>query len=303
MELQEHHRGRQSLFALPTPAPAPTPTVTQTAQLKKVPNNIKIMVYITALLAISSLLSGAYAVWQGAGAVCYKWPLCSEYIIPKYTNQWIHMAHRLISLGLLFALFFSPPDYIQGDSVRIMYVHVPSSFIALGCFGFIGIASILNLIFKIKFMPLIAKSLAPVGCLFSIVSIVTGSLWGKPTWGIWWVWDARLTSMGILLLFYLAYIFTWRFVNSFEKANKISSVIGIIGLFNLPIIKYSVDWWNTLHQPSSITLTSAPTIHYTMLIPLIIMLLGMIVYSLIIFLMRYKTEVMKFKLDKKKSKN
>jgi len=207
----------------------------------------------------------------------------------------------VILVGLIYALFISPPDYIQGDSVRIMYVHVPASFIALGCFGFIGIASILNLIFKIKFMPLMAKSLAPVGCMFSLVSIVTGSLWGKPTWGIWWVWDARLTSTGILLLFYLAYIFTWRFVNSFEKANKISSVIGIIGLFNLPIIKYSVDWWNTLHQPSSITLTSAPTIHYTMLIPLIIMLLGMIVYSLIIFLMRYKTEVMKFKLDRKKN--
>ena len=207
----------------------------------------------------------------------------------------------VILVGLIYALFISPPDYIQGDSVRIMYVHVPASFIALGCFGFIGIASILNLIFKIKFMPLMAKSLAPVGCIFSLVSIVTGSLWGKPTWGIWWVWDARLTSMGILLLFYVAYIFTWQFVNNFEKANKISSVIGVIGLFNLPVIKYSVDWWNTLHQPSSITLTSAPTIHYTMLIPLIIMFLGMIIYSLIIFLMRYKTEVMKFKLDRKKN--
>jgi len=207
----------------------------------------------------------------------------------------------VILVGLIYALFISPPDYIQGDSVRIMYVHVPASFIALGCFGFIGIASILNLIFKIKFMSLMAKSLAPVGCIFSLVSIVTGSLWGKPTWGIWWVWDARLTSMGILLLFYFAYIFTWKFVNNFEKANKISSVIGTIGLFNLPVIKYSVDWWNTLHQPSSITLTSAPTIHYTMLIPLIIMLLGMIIYSLIIFLMRYKTEVMKFKLDRKKN--
>ena len=207
----------------------------------------------------------------------------------------------VIIVGTIYALFISPPDYIQGDSVRIMYVHVPASFLSLGCFGFIGIASILNLIFKIKFMSLMAKSLAPIGCIFSLVSIVTGSLWGKPTWGIWWVWDARLTSMGILLLFYLAYIFTWKFVNNFEKANKISSVIGTIGLFNLPVIKYSVDWWNTLHQPSSITLTSAPTIHYTMLIPLIIMLLGMIIYSLIIFLMRYKTEVMKFKLDRKKN--
>ena len=209
----------------------------------------------------------------------------------------------VIIAGLIYALFISPPDYIQGDSVRIMYVHVPASFIALGCFGFIGIASILNLIFKIKFMSLMAKSLAPVGCLFSMISIVTGSLWGRPTWGIWWVWDARLTSTGILLLFYLAYIFTWRFTDNFEKANKISSVIGTIGLFNLPVIKYSVDWWNTLHQPSSITLTSAPTIHYTMLIPLFIMFFGMLIYALIIFLMSYKTEVIKFKLDKKKSKN
>ena len=218
----------------------------------------------------------------------------------KLINGLLFVMTLIVLVGLVYALFISPPDYIQGDSVRIMYVHVPSSFIALGCFGFIGIASILNLIFKIKFVPLMAKSLAPVGCVFSLVSIVTGSLWGKPTWGIWWVWDARLTSMAILFLFYLAYILTWRFVNNFEKANKITSVIGIIGLFNLPIIKYSVDWWSTLHQSSSITLTSTPTIHYTMLVPLIIMFLGMVIYSLIIFLMRYKTELMKLKLDKKK---
>ena len=209
----------------------------------------------------------------------------------------------IIIIGSIYALIISPPDYIQGDAVRIMYVHVPSSFIALGCFGFIGIASILNLIFKMKLMPLIAKSLAPIGCIFSLVSIVTGSLWGKPTWGIWWVWDARLTSMAILLVFYLLYIFTWKYINNFEQANKISSVIGIIGLFNLPVIKYSVEWWNTLHQPASITLTSAPTIHYTMLIPLIVMFIGMVFYSLIIFLMRYKIEVMKYKLYKKKLKS
>jgi len=206
----------------------------------------------------------------------------------------------IIFLGLIYALFISPQDYIQGDSVRIMYVHVPSSFIALGSFALIGIASILNLIFKIKFMPLIAKSLAPIGIIFTLISIVTGSLWGKPTWGVWWVWDARLTSMLILFCFYLAYIFTWKFVKNFEKANKISSIIGIVGLINLPVIKYSVDWWNTLHQSSSITLTSAPTIHYTMLVPLLIMLIGMTVYSLIIFLMKYKTELIKFKLNKKK---
>ena len=218
----------------------------------------------------------------------------------NFINNLIILMILIIFLGLIYALFISPQDHIQGDSVRIMYVHVPSSFIALGSFALIGIASILNLIFKIKFMPLIAKSLAPIGIIFTLISIVTGSLWGKPTWGVWWAWDARLTSMLILFCFYLAYIFTWKFVKNFEQANKISSIIGIVGLINLPVIKYSVDWWNTLHQSSSITLTSAPTIHHTMLVPLLIMFIGMIVYSLIIFLMKYKTELMKFKLNKKK---
>ena len=209
----------------------------------------------------------------------------------------------IIFVGLIYSLFLSPPDYIQGDSVRIMYVHVPSSFIALGCFALIGITSLLNLVFKIKFMPLISKSLAPIGLIFCLISIVTGSLWGKPTWGTWWAWDARLTSMLVLFLFYIAYILSWKIIKVYEKANKVSSIIGIIGTLNLPIIRYSVDWWNTLHQPSSITLTSAPSIHYTMLIPLIIMLIGMLLYSLVIFLMRYKIEVIKFKLNKKKFLN
>ncbi len=221
----------------------------------------------------------------------------------KFVNTLIAFLIVIILTGLVYALFISPPDYIQGDSVRIMYVHVPASFISLGSFAFIGIASILNLIFKIKLMPLLAKSLAPIGCIFALISMVTGSIWGKPTWGIWWVWDARLTSMLILFIFYIAYISCWKFIKNFEKANKISSIIGVVGIFNLPIIKYSVDWWSTLHQPSSITLTSAPSIHYTMLIPLIIMFFGMVLYTLIIFLMRYKTEVMKIKLNKKKNKN
>jgi len=207
----------------------------------------------------------------------------------------------ILAFGLFYALFLSPPDFIQGDSVRIMYVHVPASFLALGCFSFLGIASICNLIFKIKFISLIAKSLAPVGFIFSIISVVTGSLWGKPTWGVWWAWDARLTSMIVLIIFYFAYIFAWKVIDNFDKANRITSIIACIGLFNLPIIKYSVDWWNTLHQPSSITLTSAPTIHYTMLIPLLIMCLAMIFYTLVIFLMRYKIEVIKFKINKKKN--
>jgi len=221
----------------------------------------------------------------------------------KTLNSLIFLLIIFLVVGLIYSLLLSPPDYIQGDSVRIMYIHVPASFISLTCFGAIGVASICNLIFKIKFMPLLAKRLAPIGLIFTIISIVTGSLWGKPTWGIWWVWDARLTSMAILLLLYVVYILIWKLVNDFDKANKISSIVGIVGLFNLPIIKYSVDWWSTLHQPSSITLTSAPSIHYTMLIPLMIMFFGMLIYTLVIFLMRYKIEVLKFKLNKKKDKN
>ena len=216
-------------------------------------------------------------------------------------NSLVALLIIVVSIGLIYSLLISPPDYIQGDSVRIMYVHVPASFIALGCFGLIGVASICNLVFKIKFMPLLAKSSAPIGCTFALISIVTGSLWGKPTWGTWWVWDARLTSILVLLIFYITYILTWKVIVNFDKANKISSIIGILGSFNLPVIKYSVDWWSTLHQPSSITLTSMPTIHYTMLIPLIVMFLGMIMYSVIIFLMRYKTEVIKLKINKKKN--
>ena len=218
----------------------------------------------------------------------------------KTFNNLIILLIIILTVGLIISLFLSPADYIQGDSVRIMYLHVPSSFIALSCFGFISLASICNLLFKIKFIPLLSKSLAPIGCIFSLITIVTGSFWGKPTWGVWWAWDARLTSMLVLIIFYLAYIVVWKIVDNFEKANKITSIIATIGLFNLPIIKYSVDWWSTLHQPSSITLTSAPSIHHTMLIPLIIMFLVMILYTLVIFLMRYKIEVMKFKINKKK---
>ena len=220
----------------------------------------------------------------------------------KLINNLISLMIVILFIGFIYAIFISPPDYIQGDAVRIMYVHVPSSFISLGCFAIIGIASILNLIFKIKFMPLIAKSLAPIGAVFTLISIATGSLWGKPTWGVWWVWDARLTSMAILFCFYIAYMLTWKLITKYEKAKKVSTIIAILGLFNLPVIKYSVDWWNTLHQPSSITLTSAPTIHYTMLFPLLIMFLGLIVFSLVIFLMKYKSELIKLKISNKKNR-
>ena len=151
----------------------------------------------------------------------------------KTINNLFFFLILIFFIGIIYSLILSPPDFVQGDSVRIMYVHVPSSFLALGCFALMGMASIFNVVFKIKFMPLFAKSLAPIGCVFSLISIVTGSFWGKPTWGTWWVWDARLTSMVILFLFYVAYILSWKFIANFEKANKISSLIAILCEWNL----------------------------------------------------------------------
>ncbi len=201
----------------------------------------------------------------------------------------------VISIGLLEALVISPEDYIQSDSVRIMYVHVPSAWISLGTFSIIAILSVITLVFNNKFFPLIVKSLAPSGLVFNVIALVTGSIWGKPTWGTWWAWDARITSMLILALFYLMYILAWRIFEDREQVNKITSWIAIIGLINVPIIKFSVDWWSTLHQPASINLLSKTSIHPSMLVPLTIMTAAFALFSLLIFLMKYNTELIKVK--------
>jgi len=201
----------------------------------------------------------------------------------------------LLIIALTFALILSPPDYLQGDSVRIMYVHVPSAWIGLASFTSIGLLSILNFIFKIKNLNLITKSIAPLGLLFTCLAIVTGSLWGQPTWGTWWAWDARITSMAILSIFYILFILAHKLIEQEEKANKVSNIIAIIGLVNIPIIKYSVDWWNTLHQPPSIKLDGTSSIHPSMLLPLMLMLLVLLLYCALILLMKYKTEIIRIK--------
>ena len=209
----------------------------------------------------------------------------------------------LMIIGLYWGLVLAPADYQQGESFRIIYIHVPSAWMSMLVYFIMAVAGGIGLIWQIKMAEVVAKVSAPIGATFTLIALITGAVWGKPMWGTWWVWDARLTSMLILFIFYIAYISVWKFVDNYEKANKVSSIIAIVGSLNLPVIKYSVEWWNTLHQSSSITLTSAPTIHYTMLIPLIIMLIGTILYTLIVFLMRYKTEIMKFKLDKRNKEN
>ena len=199
-------------------------------------------------------------------------------------------------IALTFALVLSPPDYLQGDSVRIMYVHVPSAWIGLASFVSIAILSILNFIFKLKNLNLISKSIAPIGLMFTCLAIITGSLWGKPTWGTWWVWDARITSMVVLSVFYVIFILVHKLIDQVDKASNISSIVAIVGLINIPIIKYSVDWWNTLHQPQSINLLGGTnSIHSSMLLPLILMLFVLLLYYALIFLMKYKTEIIRIK--------
>ena len=201
----------------------------------------------------------------------------------------------VLLIGLFEALILSPEDYKQSDSVRIMYVHVPSAWISLGIFSLISVLSFGILIFKNKNFSLITKSLAPSGLLFNIIALVTGSIWGRPTWGTWWAWDARITSMLLLAIFYIMYILSWRVTDNNEKAIKVSSIIAIIGLINVPIIKFSVDWWSTLHQPASVNLLKETTIHSSMLIPLAIMTAAFALFSLLIFLMKYNTELIKIK--------
>ena len=211
---------------------------------------------------------------------------------PKYV---LFLFVVVLSVGLTEALVLSPEDYKQSDAVRIMYVHVPAAWISLGIFSSITFLSISGFISKNKNFFLIAKSLAPSGFVFNIIALVTGSIWGKPTWGTWWAWDARITSMLILALFYAMYLISWRIYENEEKVFKITTFITIIGIVNVPIIKYSVDWWNTLHQPASINILSKSSIHSSMLFPLLIMTAAFALFSLLIFLMKYNTELIKIK--------
>ncbi|MDB4082199.1 heme ABC transporter permease CcmC [Candidatus Pelagibacter sp.] len=212
---------------------------------------------------------------------------------PKYV---LFLFIILLTVGLTEALILSPEDYKQSDAVRIMYVHVPAAWISLGIFTSLALLSVGSFIFKNKNFSLIAKSLAPSGFIFNIIALVTGSIWGKPTWGTWWAWDARITSMLILALFYAMYLLAWRIYEDKEQVIKVTSLIAILGVINVPIIKFSVDWWNTLHQPASINILSTNiAIHPSMLVPLGIMTAAFTLFSLLIFLMKYNTELIKVK--------
>ena len=197
----------------------------------------------------------------------------------------------LFSLGLLFSFYLSPDDYQQGSTVRIMYVHVPSAWLALLTYVIMTLYSIAALAFRIPFGFIINTAVAPVGAVFTLICIISGSLWGKPMWGTWWVWDARLTSVAILFILYLLIIFmNLSFENRIVR-EKVVAIFVIVGSINLPIIKFSVDWWNTLHQPATISKLSKPSIDPSMMTPLIIMTFAFMMIGLAIAILRIKTEI------------
>ena len=182
-------------------------------------------------------------------------------------------------IGLWFALHDSPPDYQQGQSVRIMYVHVPSAWMALSCYLMLASACAISLIWRHLLADIAARAIAPVGAVFTALALLTGSLWGRPMWGAWWVWDARLTSVLILFFLYLGFLALVDLFDNPERGSRAGSMLVLAGVVNLPIIKYSVTWWNTLHQPSSISRLAKPAIDPAMLHPLLIMALGFFLFA------------------------
>lgn len=198
----------------------------------------------------------------------------------------------LLLVGIVWGLAFAPQDYQQGNSFRIIYIHVPSAILAQSCYLLMAIAGAVGLIWKMKLADMVAKSSAPIGASFTLIALVTGAIWGKPTWGAWWVWDARLTAMLILLFLYLGAIALQSAITDRNQAAKASAVLVLVGLVNIPIIKYSVEWWNTLHQPATFTLTEKPAMPPEMWVPLLIMVLGFYAFFTAILITRTRLEVL-----------
>ncbi|MDE1461536.1 heme ABC transporter permease [Spartinivicinus poritis] len=198
----------------------------------------------------------------------------------------------LLTTGVVWGLAFAPPDYLQGNSYRIIFIHVPSAFLAQACYVTMAVAGAVGLVWKMKLADMAAKCCAPIGASFTILALLTGAIWGKPTWGTWWEWDARLTSMLILLFLYLGFIALESAIDNVQTAAKACAVLALVGLVNIPIIKYSVEWWNTLHQPATLKLTEKPSMAPEMLVPLLICIAGFYCFFLVVFLYRLRNEIL-----------
>jgi heme exporter protein C len=202
----------------------------------------------------------------------------------------------LLAAGLYLALIASPPDYQQGESVRIMYVHVPAAWMAMFCYTSLAAASAVALIWRHPVAELTAKATAPIGACFTFLALLTGSLWGKPMWGTWWVWDARLTSVLVLFFLYLGYMALESAFDDPTRGTRAASILALVGFVNIPIIKFSVDWWNTLHQPASVVRLDGPSIHPSMLAPLLIMAMAFTSYYFWVVLLRVRGEIIAGKI-------
>ena len=207
--------------------------------------------------------------------------------ITNFLLPWLMgVSITLTIIGIYFALFDSPEDLIQGSAVRIMYVHVPSAWLSIFSYLLLSICSFFFIVWRHPLADILSRSIAPVGALFSLLTLLTGSIWGRPMWGTWWVWDARLTSMLILFIFFLGYIALSNAFEKNERGSRPAALLAIVGSINLPIVKFSVDWWNTLHQPASIIRTGGISIDQSMLVPLIIMTLAFHIFFILIVTLR-----------------
>jgi len=202
-------------------------------------------------------------------------------------------AALLIVVGTVWALAFAPPDYQQGNSFRIIYIHVPAALLAQSCYIMLAVAGAVGLIWKMKLADVAVQQAAPIGAWMTFIALFTGAVWGKPTWGAWWVWDARLTSMLILLFLYFGIIALGQAISNRDSAAKACAVLAIVGVVNIPIIKYSVEWWNTLHQPATFKLTEKPAMPAEMWVPLLIMVIGFYCFFASVLLMRMRLEVLR----------
>ena len=215
------------------------------------------------------------------------------YRISTALLPWLAWAFALlVAIGLYLGLFVAPPDYQQGESYRIIFVHVPSAWMSLFIYMVMATAGGIGLIWRMKLADVVAASSAPVGATFTFLALITGSLWGKPMWGTYWVWDARLTSELILLFLYLGYMALQAAIEDPRTAARASAILALVGVVNIPIIHYSVEWWNTLHQGATVTKFDAPSIHWTMLVPLLLMAVGFKVFYAMVLLMRARTSVL-----------
>ena len=203
----------------------------------------------------------------------------------------------LLAIGVPWGLLYSPADYQQGETVRIMYLHVPSAWGSMGIYAFMGVASFVGLVWRHALADVAARAAAPIGATFAAVCLITGSLWGAPTWGTWWDWDGRLTSMLALFVIYLGYIALWSAIEDEEKAARLAAILCLVGLVNLPIIKFSVDWWSTLHQPASIMRAGGSSIHPSMMGPLLTMAGGFLCLFAALLMMNMRAAVFRRRVE------